>query len=846
MVHPSMNPPLLRLPAALTAAVQRVKVAAREAAQRCVDTLGASALGAASASEREDLQAAQFEMNRKQSGFAMTFNERLDDSIAAEMRRREGSARTTTIGSSWQSLTLVDDREVEIQVSAERFAVTLQHDCEWELRELETLMLGLLHNPHGPRDAVEPRNPLRPEAIGKAMVAACDSITDRDSVRKVMSEQMARTLATTMAALYATIVAELKAAGVKPPEPAVRSVQGPGNELGQFTNTGYDTLGKPVGIDSGDSGAGRLGATATGHGSSGGMSTRSGLGSGVSGSGSGYGQSGMGGGGSSGSIGQVDGEVMNLIRRLAMLGNIAVDTQLDAAHSGIGGGAMGPAGAVAGGMAGAAAMPNLIVAHREELRRAATGSLDHMVIDVVGSLFDQILADPKVPPQMARHIARLQLPVLRAALGDATFFSSRRHPVRRLVNRMASLAVAFDDFAEAPGQHFLSLVRDLVDDIVSGDFDQMALYEQVLDKLETFVAEQAKRDVQANSNASSLLDQKEVDLLLQQRYMQQLHGALASVAMDDFLRQFLAQVWSQALMKGTALHGAESPAMARLRVAGRDLVMSVQPKGSPADRKAFLVRLPQLMRDLNEGLTLIGWPDAAKKDFFDKLMPAHAQSLKGESLRTLDHNLLVKQLDAILAMPLPRPEDTLRGTSAIPVLDDVVSGPGFTPEEAARIGLVEESAIDWNGEVDIDLSAEQGGDGQGRGEAEGDGEVTALDIKIAGLPPPEPVEPTKGATLADHVQIGFSYRMHFEDQWHKVRLSHISPGRTFFVFTRGSKHQHAISMTARMLYRLCETGRLRAFENAYLIERATARARKQLAALGGGGSASGVPLTTRH
>ena len=837
-----MNPPPLRLPAALTAAVHRIKVAAREAALRCVDASGAAALGAMSTSEREELQAAQFELNRKQSAFTMAFNERLDDSVAVEMRRRDSSTRPSSIGSSWQSLTLVADREVEIQVSAERVAITLQHDCEWELRELDTLMLGLLHNPHGPRDAVEPRNPLRPEVIGKAMVAACDSITDRDAVRKAMSEQMARSLASVMSALYATIVDELKAAGVKPPELAVRGVQGPGNDLGQFTNTGYDTLGKPIGVDAGESGSGRLGGAQTGHGGTGGMSTRSGLGAGVSGSGSGYGNSGKGG---SGSIGQVDGEVMNLIRRLAMLGNIAVDTQLDAAQAGPstrGGGGFGSGGAMQ------AALPNLIVANREELRRTATGSLDHMVIDVVGSLFDQILADPKVPPQMARHIARLQLPVLRAALGDATFFSSRRHPVRRLVNRMASLAVAFDDFAEAAGQHFLSLVRDLVDDIVSGDFDQMALYEQVLDKLESFVAEQAKRDVQNNSNASSLLDQKEVDLLLQQRYMQQLHVALSPVAMDDFLRQFLAQVWSQALMKGTTVHGAESPALARLRGAGRDLVMSVQPKGLPADRKAFLVRLPQLMRDLNEGLSLIGWPDAAKKDFFDKLMPAHAQSLKGESLRTLDHNLLVKQLDAILAMPLPRPEDTVRGASAIPVLEDVVSGPGFTPEEAARIGLVEESAIDWNGDVDINLSAKQGADGEGQGEADGDGEVSALDINIAGLPAPEPVEPTKGATLADHVQIGFSYRMHFEDQWHKVRLSHISPGRTFFVFTRGSKHQHAISMTARMLYRLCETGRLRAFENAYLIERATARARKQLAALGGGGaghSTSGVPLT-RH
>ena len=805
-----MNPPLPRMPAALSAALHRVKVAARDAAPRCVDGLGVAALASTTNAEREDLLAAQFELNRKQSAFAMTFNERIDESITADLRRREGTTRVTTIGSSWQSLTLVDDREVEIQVSAERFALTLQHGNDWELRELDGLMSGLLHGTHGNRPDLETRNPLRPEVIGRAMVAACDTISDKPSVRKILAEQMARALASAMATLYATIAQEMKAAGIKPPEMAVRSVQGPGYEPGHTVTTGYDTLGKPIGIDSADSGPGRLAS------GSGGLSTRSGLG----------------GGGpvSTATIGQVDGEVMNLIRRLAMLGNIAVDTQVDAAH-----GMHSVRGTGAGAMP---AMANLIVANREELRRTATGSLDHMVIDVVGSLFDQILADPKVPPQMARHIARLQLPVLRAALGDATFFSSRRHPVRRLVNRMASLAVAFDDFTSDSGKHFLVLVRDLVDDIVSGDFDQMALYEQTLDKLEAFVAEQAQRDVEDNSKASTLLDQKETDLLMQQRFMQQLHAALAPVVMEDFLRQFLSQVWSQALMKGTAAQGPDGELVKRLRLAGRDLVMSVQPKGSPADRKAFLVRLPQLMRDLNEGLALIGWPDAAKKDFFDKLMPAHAQSLKGESLRTLDYNLLTKQLDTILATPLPRPEDAVRGGSAIPVLDDVVSGPGFTPEEAARIGLVDESAIDWNGEVDIDLSAEQ----------EGDGELSALDINIDGLPPPEPVEPTKGASLADHVQIGFSYRMHFEDQWHKVRLSHISPGRTFFVFTRGNKHQHAISMTARMLYRLCETGRLRAFENAYLLERATARARKQLAALGGSGanSTSGMPLTSRQ
>ena len=819
-----MNPSVPVVPSALKAAVQRVKVAARDAAVRCVDALGVAALASSRTIEREELLAGQFELNKRHSAYAMTFNEQLDEGVTRELRRMETSPSkfNSKIGTSWQSLSLVDDRQVEIQVAADRVALNLQHDCEWELRELDTLLMSLLHA--ASRTDGEYRNPLRPELIAKSMVAACDAVSERPEVRRLLVEHMGRTLAGAMPALYGTIVQELKAAGVQAQDMTVRTTQGPGNEMAQAAHTGYDTQGRPIGIDgeAQDSAPGRLGSAGhSGHGPHSGHGSHSGAG-GIGGpSTRSGGSSGHGGYSSGATIGQVDAEVMTLIRRLAMLGNLATESQLAGAIDASGAGAL-----VAG------TLPNLILANREELRRTASGALDHMVIDVIGSLFDQILADPKIAPQMARHIARLQLPVLRAALGDATFFSSRRHPVRRVVNRIASLAVAFDDLSQGPGQHFLELVRQLVDDIVGGDFDQILVYEETLDKLEHFAAEQAKRDVEGRSDAGNVLDNKESELLLQQRYTHQLHAALVPIELDDFMRQFLTQVWSQALMRAGLHHGLDSDLLKRLRAAGRELVLSVQPKGSPADRKAFLVRLPQLMKDLNEGIALIGWPTAAKKDFFAKLLPAHAASLKRESMRMLDYNLLSRQLDAIFGAPLPRAEDNVRGISAIPVLDDVVADP-FTPEEAQRIGLVQESAIDWDGSVDIELPGD-----------EAEPEVTAADQVIEGMPEPEPVEPTKGASLADHVQIGFSYRMHFEGAWHKVRLSHISPGRTFFVFTRGKDHQHAISMTARMLYRLCETGRLRAFENAYLLERATARARKQLAALRGGASTSGNSTTS--
>jgi len=69
------------------------------------------------------------------------------------------------------------------------------------------------------------------------------------------------------------------------------------------------------------------------------------------------------------------------------------------------------------------------------------------------------------------------------------------------------------------------------------------------------------------------------------------------------------------------------------------------------------------------------------------------------------------------------------------------------------------------------------------------------------------------------------------EDWQTVRLTYVSPGRSFFVFSFGANHMQALSMTSRMLARMCDTGRLRAVESAYLIERATQRARQQLAAL---------------
>ena len=885
-----MNPIDPRAQATLDAAVNLIRTAATSAATHVAENLTVLAQGSLKISERDQIILTQQELRRNLGSFQNAFFDSLREKVIKEIQPRPDNKRKLE-SADWQSLSLVDEKEVEEQMNFVRLGQAISHECEWQLRDLAAYAGTLLNLGR----ADDERNPLRAELIGASLHHGIEAISgDRES-RRLLTRELGQAMAQVMPQCYEEILRMFQERGVRPVTLTVRTVEGPGNQVGG-ADSGYQVLrdgrvssrgghyGEIESVSESDSEMDLLAA----H--------RRALATAFP--------------GRAPPIDSIrdsepaprsnasrarvnaaaDQQLMTLLRRLTAIAS--QPGELDPARSPGGGPAVSARlGSVAGARAGATANPrysgslsgaerstlssrsgvgtdssrggasmidgsagsgggqmgeeltglmavNLIRAHREELIQASTGKLDHMVIDVVGSLFDQILSDSRVPPQMAREIARLQLPVLRVALSDSTFFSTRRHPVRRFINRIASLANAFDEFDVGPGAKFLTRVRKLVDEIVEGDFDQIDLYATKVTELERFIAEQNDGVIE-QSGAAVVLDAKESELRIQQRYMLQLQASLNPLQLPAYLLNFLAQVWSQALVLATRRDGAESDRAKRYRRVGTDLVMSIQPKGSPMFRKKFLMQLPPLMKDLNEGMRLIGWPEAAQKEFFGKLLPAHAESLKGQALSELDHNLMVKQLEAVFSIPVPSNESYMR-TDAVPEVAPEVIERRFTAEEAKQVGLIQEAAVDWSepvesdDKVDLDLSADVQPPLPATPSivAQLDPAAIAATLGAPTTGSDEPSEPSRGAQLIDHIKIGFAYQMHLKDEWQKVQLAHVSSGRSFFVFTRGGKHQETISMTSRMLARMCEAGRFRAVESAYLMERATRRARKQLAELG--------------
>jgi hypothetical protein len=287
--------------------------------------------------------------------------------------------------------------------------------------------------------------------------------------------------------------------------------------------------------------------------------------------------------------------------------------------------------------------------------------------------------------------------------------------------------------------------------------------------------------------------------------------------------------------------GADAAYPLRLRKSGAELVRSVQPKRSPAERKEFVAGLPALMAELTQTMKFVDWPQAAQDEFFGQLVTHHAGSLKGAPKSELDHNMMVRSLEAAFRTPVPSADEAAEAAAdptPLPAIEQ-----SFSLEEELAIGLVSEHEVDWSRAVAAAVPAAAPTVAPARQHelAVAGGSVSLPTIDTAALKPvdaapapepielPESLELASGPQLRDHLQLGFSYQLNLKSEWQKVRLTYMSPARSLFLFSHGNKNRETISMTARTLGRLCAAGRMRAFESAFLVDRATQRARQHLA-----------------
>ena len=81
---------------------------------------------------------------------------------------------------------------------------------------------------------------------------------------------------------------------------------------------------------------------------------------------------------------------------------------------------------------------------KQALKQAAETPVERATIEIVALLFQSILTEERIPAAVRVWFARLQMPVLRVAVGEPDFFATIDHPARRLIDRMGACVMGFD------------------------------------------------------------------------------------------------------------------------------------------------------------------------------------------------------------------------------------------------------------------------------------------------------------------------------------------------------------------------------------------------------------------
>ncbi|HET8700641.1 MAG TPA: DUF1631 domain-containing protein, partial [Nitrococcus sp.] len=248
-------------------------------------------------------------------------------------------------------------------------------------------------------------------------------------------------------------------------------------------------------------------------------------------------------------------------------------------------------------------------------------------IDIVSMLFDIILDDARLAPSIKAVIARLQIPVLKVAMLDRSFFNNRQHPARALINELAHAATGWVEPENPSADPLYCKMNEVMNRILEGFEEDIALFEQVLQDFRQFLEQERTRaqTVEARTREAAQGKAKVEDA--RERVQAEIERRLQAGAVPAIARQILEGAWFKVLFITCVKDGPQGQAWESQLALMDRLIWSVQPTPDPEQRQRVLASIPALLNDLREGLNAILYNPFEMARLFKELEAEHIRCL---------------------------------------------------------------------------------------------------------------------------------------------------------------------------------------------------------------------------
>ncbi|MEH3022826.1 MAG: DUF1631 domain-containing protein [Pseudomonas oryzihabitans] len=308
-------------------------------------------------------------------------------------------------------------------------------------------------------------------------------------------------------------------------------------------------------------------------------------------------------------------------------------------------------------------------------RKRVVGQVDEDVINLVGMLFEFILDDLTLPDSLKALIARLQIPMLKVAVLDKTFFSRGSHPARRLLNEIAAASLGWGEQSDLQRDGLYQKIEQIVQRLLTDFVDDPEIFAELLADFMAYVSDEQRR--------SELLEQRTRDAeegraraeiaRLQVEHVLSLR--LQEHALPAAVQRVLREAWSQVLLLTCLKQGYDSSEWRAALKTMDDLIWSIQPHHDVASRQRLLEMVPGLLKALREGLASAAFDPFSTSEFFTELESLHVQTFQQTR------------------------SDTGEGASAeaaaVPLASDAVAEPFQLPGAVEHIAGLTDESLDW-------------------------------------------------------------------------------------------------------------------------------------------------------
>ncbi len=284
---------------------------------------------------------------------------------------------------------------------------------------------------------------------------------------------------------------------------------------------------------------------------------------------------------------------------------------------------------------------------------------DKITMDVIGLLFDYIFRDPSIPESLRSLFSRLQVPILKTALIDRSFFSNKKHPARRLLDHLAAAAIGATGDAGYCAS-FELVAAGIIEEICRDFKVDMKIFEAADLRLQEFAeVEQRKLStaldtevVEALSAEKNEADRAHVRVLIRDK--------LAGLDVPFDVRAFSETVWADYLTEIRSKQGAGSAEWQAAVQTLDELLWSITAKERTGQKARLAKLVPSIIRSLRTGAAAVKVAADRVQPFLDVIYKMHMAAIKPKAAEAAKN----------IAVSAPSEEITIRN-DAMPAIGNV-------------------------------------------------------------------------------------------------------------------------------------------------------------------------------